>query len=374
MSDQNSLESKEISTGQPYSLRFDHLCAIPAPDMTVEETECLFETGEAMLHRLFGHRAEHFAKEICLEFFIRLRNNRVPREYPHKYFYNLAKTQVRQDAKPLYDQSRESVFPELDDSSDELLYRRDVIQKAMSKIPKHLHINFLYIVQYPESAHRVIKNQSVLDQYLLLTGLESVRKRFSKSGGHMEEVPDTQISQLSMLASIYKLSPELLMLFAAAKDHQSFFQVAHILSGKTVEFPEFSDLKETINQSVDLSVRIEQDNNSELSIRERETIAVTMTTIDSIDDLNSNVEILPFIDDYIAKVISDLAETHSRLQNRMVDALDVTNLDRVTGAYEALNREIRVQVKLISEIVATLTTLTEVKRAVKAVKAVGVVA
>lgn len=350
------------------SKQFDEFCMLDPSDLSGEDLEQMFKLGETMLFKCYGSQVKAVAREICLEFYIRLVSKLVPKTNPHKYFYNLARSQLRNESRGFVSNfGNDATVPSVVDESDEHLRRRDVIRKAMNGLPKHLRINFLYIIQYPEHLEKVIKRLSMLDQYAIYVALDRVRKFFNKLKVVDENLmPKSNASHLAMLAAVYKLSPELLAMFASSKSLASFYQIAKILGGKTIEFPDFSDLCETIDQSVDVARKIEDDRNRELSTRDRETIAAIMTSINGLEELGGDVQILPFIEDYINSVVSGLAETHSKLQQRLVDNVDVKNMDAVASTYEVLNREMKTQVRLISEIVSTLTTLGEVKAALKA--------
>jgi hypothetical protein len=233
------------------------------------------------------------------------------------------------------------------------LIMQESLEEVLQDLPLRIQASVLYLVYFPNktSYFRYIQN-STLDYFIILQGIEKLQKMVNnipneEVASFYFKLPETQIARLLLISSLYKISPATLVLLMQEKNLNSLLQFCTLFGGQSVAIPTVAELKHTIQQASDLSTRLEEDR---ITIGDQEALAYLASDLDEVTDYNDEIPLNPVLSAFFEKILQITLKNYDTYQRKLIEGVDPENVNDVIRIYDIMNRELKTQIQLLTQI------------------------
>lgn len=244
---------------------------------------------------------------------------------------------------------------------------QESLNEILSDLPLRIKAAVLYLIYFPEKTSSLKTTPlSTIDFFLTLQCIEKLQKMVESitSEGHTFQfkLPETQISRLLLISSLYKISPATLVLLMQGRNLNSLIQFCTLFGGQTVAVPTVAEFQQTIQQASDLAVRLEENS---LSIGDQEALAYLASDLDKVEEYDQNIPLNPVLSAFFESILKITLKNYDNYQKRLIENVDSSNPEEVMNIYEIMNRELRTQIQLVMEITSSVEGKDEIERIIK---------
>ena len=307
---------------------------------------------------------ETFDGDMVLEFLQRHFSERTFKS-PTRSLRNIADNRIKELIE-------EAEVPSID-SFDAQVYSMDVNSKLILEesleelfidMPLRIRAGILFLIYYPEeSANLQTVIPSLVDYFLVLQGIDKLRDMVETVSEEPSKIrfklPDTQVARLLMVSSLYKVSPATLVLLMQSKSLTNVLQFCTLFGGQTVEIPTVAELSRTIQSSSELAARLED---KDLSVSDKDALAYLASDLDDVSEFDEESSLNPVLSTFFEKIFSKTVENYDNFQKQLFASVDRDNDDDIMRVYDILNKELSVQIQLITEISGSLEGREEIEK------------
>lgn len=296
---------------------------------------------------------EDFDKDMVLEFLYKYLGDR-DEVSPTRAIRNIAYAKIQEYIK-------EADTPHIE-TLDAFVYSVNVVSRLIMEesleeilmgLPLHIQASILYLIYFPNktSYFRHI-HSSLIDHFITLQGIEKLQKMVNnipneEVASFYFKLPQTQIARLLLVSSLYKVSPATLVLLMQEKNLNSLLQFCTLFGGQSVSIPTVAELKHTIQQASDLSTRLEED---KITIRDQEALAYLASDLDEVKEYNDEIPLNPVLSTFFEKILTITLKNYDEYQRKLVEGVDTENVDDIIRIYDIMNRELKTQIQLLTQI------------------------
>ena len=243
---------------------------------------------------------------------------------------------------------------------------QDALKEVLKDLPLRIKSGIMYLLFFPDNEY-ILKTvmESKIDLFITLQGIRKLQKMVDT--GNTEEhsfqfkLPDTQISRLLLVSSLYKISPAVLVLLMQGRNLTSLLQFCTLFGGQTVTVPTVAEFKRSIQQSSELAARLEE---GELTIGDREALAYLASDLESIEDVDEDMPMNPVLSSFFEKNLQITLENYDNYQKRLIQEVDTKNIEDMMRIYEVMNKELRTQIQLVTQISSSVEGRDEIRKIV----------
>jgi len=296
---------------------------------------------------------EQFDREMVLEFFCHYLGDR-DEVSPTRTIRNIAYSKIQEYIK-------EAETPHLE-SYDAYVYSVNVVsrlimqeslEEVLNGLPMRIQSSILYLIYFPEkTSYLKYIHNSLIDYFIVLQGIEKLQDMVNNIQN--EEVasfhfklPETQIARLLLISSLYKISPAILVLLMQEKNLNSLLQFCSLFGGQSVSVPTITELRQTIQQASELSIRLEEDR---ITIGDQEALAYLASDLDKVEDFNDELPLNPVLSAFFEKILQITLKNYDSYQKRLIESVDLENPNDIVKIYDVMNRELKTQIQLLTQI------------------------
>lgn len=167
----------------------------------------------------------------------------------------------------------------------------------------------------------------------------------------IDRVPNSLLGRNLMLSSLYKLNPMVVVLMILLKDSSKVQQFLTMYGGQTVEIPTLEQVTSQINKAGVLAEKLEND---DLSIRDREALAVMATQVEDVSQIDADVQLTPILEQFILESIKSSFKLVTSANDKLIASMDGRDPATIMNVFKTVNTELTTQSKLFREIVSTI--------------------
>lgn len=310
---------------------------------------------------------EIFDKDTVLEFIYRFLGNR-DEVSPTRALRNAAYEKIKNcinDANVPHIESYDAFVYSVDVTSR--LVFEESLEVTLFGLPLRVQASILYLIYFPDKTTELKSINSLIDYFLVLQSIERLRKMVNTIknddiSSFYFTLPKTQIARLLMVSSLYKTSPATLVLLMQEKNLNSLVQFCTLFGGQKVSIPTVAELVETIKKSSDLAGRLEE---GHLSIGDQESLAYLASDLDGTEEYNQDIILNPVLSAFFEKILQITLKNYDNYQKKIVEEVDRTDPEDIMRVYDIMNRELRTQIQLITEISSSIEGREEINRIIE---------
>lgn len=186
---------------------------------------------------------------------------------------------------------------------------------------------------------------------LVTTKVYEVHRMIYKVDSGIDRVPNSLLGRNLMLSSLYKLNPMVVVLMILLKDSSKVQQFLTMYGGQTVEIPTLEQVTSQINKAGVLAEKLEND---DLSIRDREALAVMATQVEDVSQIDADVQLTPILEQFILESIKSSFKLVTSANDKLIASMDGRDPATIMNVFKTVNTELTTQSKLFREIVSTI--------------------
>lgn len=241
----------------------------------------------------------------------------------------------------------------------------DTINKTLYGLSDSLKISIIYYVKYPELLLKYTSSTNDINKYIIVCKTFEILRTLMKNESTINiSFSSNRIADLLRLSGIYNLSPACFVLLNLLGDFRKFIQFIMLFENTSIHIPKLSDLSDVISTSNEISDKF---NDGNLSIKDRENLSTLVTNV-KLEDIDTNTELSPFINEFIAKIVETSNKSYEKLHDKLIKNLDYSNPDKIRKIYEILNKEHKSSIRLFAEIVSSLATVEDIRKIIKEIR------
>jgi len=136
-------------------------------------------------------------------------------------------------------------------------------------------------------------------------------------------------------------------------------QICKLFESQTIDIPKVDDLLATVRNSANLASLTET---RELTVREREALAVLATDVKSFADVTTDTNLTPVLEEFIKSSVSIFLDRYNKVQDKMLNTLNSSSSpERFAGIYREINEELKVQMTIVNEILKSIEKADKMK-------------
>lgn len=186
---------------------------------------------------------------------------------------------------------------------------------------------------------------------LVTTKVYEIHRMIYKVDSGIDRVPNSLLGRNLMLSSLYKLNPMVVVLMILLKDSSKVQQFLTMYGGQTVEIPTLEQVTSQINKAGVLAEKLEND---DLSIRDREALAVMATQVEDVSQIDADVKLTPILEQFILESIKSSFKLVTSANDKLIESMDGRDPATIMNVFKTVNTELTTQSKLFREIVSTI--------------------
>jgi hypothetical protein len=309
---------------------------------------------------------ETFDKDIILDFtdrIIREKDLVSPSRSLRNIAYNRIQVLIEEADTPRIETLDAQVYEM--DASSRLIFEES-LQEVLKGLPLRIQAAILYLVYFPEKSNQLYSIcPSILDFFLILRGIERLKNMVDISEGSESyfqfKLPETQISRLLLVSSMYKLSPASLVLFMQMKSFPNLLQFCSLFGGEQVSIPTVGELQEAIQNSSELANRLEE---GKITVGDQEALAFLASDLNGVENYDLDIPLNPVLSAFFEKILDITLKNYDNYQKRLISSVNVESTTDIMRIYEVMNKELRAQIQLVMEISGSLEGQEEVRRVI----------
>ena len=241
---------------------------------------------------------------------------------------------------------------------------QDALKEVMKDLPLRIKAGIIYLLFFPDNEY-ILRNitESRIDLFIILQGIGKLYKMIDNVKPEEQtfqfKLPDTQISRLLLVSSLYKISPAVLVLLMQGRNLTSLLQFCALFGGQTVSVPTVAEFQRSIQQSSELASRLEE---GELTIGDREALTYLASDLDDIEDIEDDMPLNPVLSSFFEKNLEITIKNYDAYQKRLIQEVDTKNIEDMMRIYEVMNKELRTQIQLVTEISSSVEEREDIKK------------
>jgi hypothetical protein len=171
--------------------------------------------------------------------------------------------------------------------------------------------------------------------------------------------PTNNISKVYILSALYKFDPSLLVMILLMEDLTKFFQFISLFENKSINVPKISDVYSLFEECKLLMSNFEDDS---LSIRDRESLALLSTDCNNISDLSADSKLNPYLEVFFEESVKKTMSIYTELQESLIKKADSgADINKIEKLYTRISSELSSQIKLMKEIVTSISSVKEIE-------------
>ena len=244
----------------------------------------------------------------------------------------------------------------------------DIIKTILRGVPNGVKSAIMYVLSFPERLKGVLSLYSPPEKYLIIRGLFKLKNKLnisSKQDGSLDlNLPTTQITRLLLLSVLYKVSPLALVVLMESKSLDSLYKLCMLFEGQELRVPTVAELTDVLNSASKLTRDFEESE----SVETKESLAYLATDIENIEELTVDTELNPLLSNYFEKALDISFTNYKKFQDGLIRNVDWTNIEDVRLVHEIFNKEINLQINMMSKIMQAVTSTTEMKEFLEVVE------
>lgn len=191
---------------------------------------------------------------------------------------------------------------------------------------------------------------------LVILKVYEVHRTIYKVDSGIDRVPNSLLGRNLMLSALYKQNPLIVVLMILLKDSSKLQQFLTLYGGTTVEIPTLEQVTSQINKAGVIAEKLEND---DLSVRDREALALMSTLCDDVSQIDANVQLTPVLQQFIIESIQSSFKLVTTVNDKLAASVDGRDPNTIVNIFKATNLEWNMQSKLIKEIVSTITEASD---------------
>lgn len=227
------------------------------------------------------------------------------------------------------------------------------LKKLIEPLPLYVKGSVLYLMRYSDQIDRFIRNNDVATSYCVLKCIFEIRKALSMQNTDTE-LPDSHTSKMLLLSNLYKSNPMALAILMEVKSIDRFYQLCKLAEHNELKLPSAHEFNQLLDNSLSIGSKLDSD--KVLTIADRRQLSMMVTNEVDVNRVTPDSEIIPILSQYFVQSVAVLLKNYMALQDRTMSTLDTTSPEKVKAMYEVLNREVGTQIRLIEEIITSITT------------------
>lgn len=236
------------------------------------------------------------------------------------------------------------------------------LNRMVADLPVFVRGSVLYIMRYPDQLDRFIRSNDVATSYRILKCVFEIRKSLQMNNTDAT-LPESHCAKMLLLSRLYKHNPMALALFMEVKSVEKFYQLCKLAERNELSLPSAHEFNSIVEEILEMGSKL--DSNQQLSVRDRQVLALMTTTEKDIPDITPTSEVVPVLAQYFVHSVSQILKSQETVQNRIIASLDVTDAAKVKKIYEVLAKEVSTQVRMVQEIIGAISTSESLNNVLK---------
>jgi len=287
---------------------------------------------------------EDFEKDTAMEFITRVYEERMT-NVPHRVLLSICRSFSRKFVYTSMSGELKSQETLSFSIEDRLLLEEFVFEELLD-LSEEMKGVLLYLWVYPGELSRIKelhKDEPVF--YITMIKLWRIKREISYDGaGLMGYSPKTQTSKALFLSSLYSVSPALLVLFFLLGDAR-FFQFCLLFEDQKITMPSLSLLTGLTDNVSKLMGAVNGDSN-DLDMFDIELLNLLCVECDREVGVNDLGRVTTVLSIYLKKSIGRLVDNHNKLQEKIVEGVDICNSKEIERVYKMLRSEFNSQLSV----------------------------
>ncbi|QIG71695.1 hypothetical protein EVB94_224 [Rhizobium phage RHph_TM40] len=335
----------------------------------LDTTILLVKSVRIIILNLRNVSNEDFDQDVCLDFISMILTGRDIQNPTYK-IKSIIEFRIRNNSRTYrLDDGDMDVLEDMESSDyvDNRLLIDEIIRRETEGLPDRVVVQILYYVSNPAYIKNYIKMAPECpEKYVIVLKTYYIRRKImdDKSKELNITVSKDRVANLLLMSGLYNTSPPAFVLLSLMKDFKNLLQFLVLFEGQSIKIPTIEQINHIFSDSSHVSTAFENDT---LTINNKEMLASLVTDTD-LSQIDADTKLNRFIDEYLSELINVATKNYDVIQTRLLKNIDYTDTKRVSEAYKIINQEMTAQIKLMGEIVSTLSTIKDIRSAIEMIK------